>query len=652
MLLSRRNRIARWVAGLGVMVTAVSSVGGCATQRLAPPAAKLPDSLAVFGRLPSIEDAAVSPDGSHLALVRNLENNHRVIVVVSLAGRQVVGTVRAGDAKLRAIQWIDAKHLLLTTSVTGIPPGLIGDPHEWFMVQVYDIETRTTRPLLTGTENDTMNVTFGRPMVRSVGGKPVLFASGYYVTDVTKPGLFRIDVDSGRETLIYKGSRTTRGWLVDSGGEMVAERQYHNQDQRWSLHILQNGRMTEAASGSDPFDDTRILGFDATGDLLIVTATEDAVGNWTSLSFQDGSLSAPWDEAGTDVILDRLTDRLIGMVHAGDHKRYSFRDPRLQAYWDKVLQSFGGAFVSLVSASDDFTKLVVLVQEPRRGYTYELVDLLEQQVELVGSAYEGLPQLAETRRLTYSATDGLRIPAYLTLPNGRHAAALPLVVLPHGGPASRDSAEFDWWAQALAAGGYAVLQPNYRGSTVSNAMLASGFGEWGRKMQTDLSDGVRFLAAEGIVDPTRVCIVGASYGGYAALAGVTLQNGLYRCAVSVGGVTNLGRFVHRSGGRENATQRWWRRFIGARGQDDPILDALSPLVQANVASAPVLLIHGRDDTVVPYEQSATMAEALEQAGRPVSLVALDGEDHWLSRAATRMQMLEHVFAFLHTHNPP
>jgi len=652
MLLPRRNRTARWLAGLGAIVTAVLSGGGCATQRLAPPAAKLPDSLAVFGRLPSIEDVALSPDGSHLALVRNLESDQRVVVVVSLDGQQVVGTVRAGDAKLRAIQWMDAKHLLLTTSVTAIPRGLIGGPHEWFMVQVYDIEARTTRPLLTGAENDTMNVTFGHPMVRSVGGKTVLFTAGYYVTDVTKPGLFRIDVNSGRETLIYKGSRATRGWLVDSGGEVVAERQYHNDDQRWSLHILQSGRMTEAASGSDPFDDTHILGFDATGDSLIAAITQDAVRSWRSLSLQDGSLSAPWDEAGTDVILDRLTDRLIGVVHAGDHKRYSFRDPQVQAHWNKVLQRFSGAFVNLVSASDDFTKLVVLVQGPSHGYAYELVDLLEQQVESVGSAYEGLPKLAETRRLTYSATDGLRIPAYLTLPNERHAAALPLVVLPHGGPASRDSAEFDWWAQALAAGGYAVLQPNYRGSTVSNAMLASGFGEWGRKMQTDLSDGVRFLAAEEIVDPARVCIVGASYGGYAALAGVTLQSGVYRCAVSVGGITNLGRFVHRPGGREDATQRWWSRFMGAQGQDDPILDVLSPLAQASVASAPVLLIHGRDDTVVPYEQSATMAEALEQAGKPVSLVALDGEDHWLSRAATRMQMLEHVFAFLNTHNPP
>jgi dipeptidyl aminopeptidase/acylaminoacyl peptidase len=124
----------------------------------------------------------------------------------------------------------------------------------------------------------------------------------------------------------------------------------------------------------------------------------------------------------------------------------------------------------------------------------------------------------------------MQIPAYLTLPPGRDPKDLPLIVLPHGGPATRDTADFDWWSQALADQGYAVLRPNYRGSDVNRRSLVAGFSEWGRKMQTDLSDGVRYLAKEGIIDPRRVCIVGASYGGYAALAGVTLDPGVYQCA--------------------------------------------------------------------------------------------------------------------------
>jgi dipeptidyl aminopeptidase/acylaminoacyl peptidase len=268
--------------------------------------------------------------------------------------------------------------------------------------------------------------------------------------------------------------------------------------------------------------------------------------------------------------------------------------------------------------------------------------------------YEGLPELSEVRVVQYAAADGLEIHGYLTLPRGRPATALPLVVLPHGGPADRDVAGFDWWSQALAAAGYAVLQPNYRGSTIDAGFVSAGFGEWGRKMQTDLSDGVRFLVNERIVDPARVCIVGASYGGYAALAGVALQSGAYRCAVSVAGPSDLRQFLHwidERTGRNRSRERYWDRFMGVKSANDPTLDTISPARHAASVSVPVLIVHGRDDTVVPFEQSQIMADALERAGKRVELVALPGEDHWLSRSSTRLQMLEHVIAFLNANNP-
>jgi dipeptidyl aminopeptidase/acylaminoacyl peptidase len=222
-------------------------------------------------------------------------------------------------------------------------------------------------------------------------------------------------------------------------------------------------------------------------------------------------------------------------------------------------------------------------------------------------------------------------------------------VLPHGGPAVLDTQDFDWWAQALAAQGYAVLQPNYRGSTVSVAHRAAGFGEWGRKMQTDLSDGVRYLGEQGTIDPKRVCIVGASYGGYAALAGISLEPGVYRCAVAVAGIADLKRFLVRRG--DSVTQRYWNRFMGVSGPGDPILKAISPIEHVSAIAGPVLLIHGRDDTVVPYEQSDAMADALKHAGKSFEFVTLKHEDHWLSRSATRLQMLEATVAFLRKNNP-
>jgi dipeptidyl aminopeptidase/acylaminoacyl peptidase len=207
----------------------------------------------------------------------------------------------------------------------------------------------------------------------------------------------------------------------------------------------------------------------------------------------------------------------------------------------------------------------------------------------------------------------------------------------------------------MAAQGYAVLRPNYRGSTTTQTFQNAGYGEWGRKMQTDLSDGVRYLAKQGTIDPARVCIVGASYGGYAALAGVTLDPGIYRCAVSVAGISDLKKMLvwekQKENGGTHVGTRSWNRYMGVKGPDDPVLDTISPIKHIDRVKVPVLLIHGKDDTVVDYDQSEVMLKAMQKAGKQVELVTMKKEDHWLSRSETRLLMLQTSMAFLKANNP-
>jgi dipeptidyl aminopeptidase/acylaminoacyl peptidase len=460
--------------------------------------------------------------------------------------------------------------------------------------------------------------------------------------------------------LVTQAKPDTVGWVVDGDGEVVAEETYDQKSGHWTILARRDGHMQEAASGTELIERPFLLGLGPTADTLLVSSVEDEEPVWRLLSLKDGAMSPPMAErkAFEHPIESRATHRMIGGVHISDSAEYVFFDPAIGQSWQAIVRAFPNERVLLESASNDFGKVIVRVEGERDGFGYQLVDLTTHHAEGLGDIYEGISKPFEVRQVTYAAKDGLMIPAYLTLPRGKPAQQLPLIVLPHGGPAVRDTTDFDWWSQALADQGYAVLRPNYRGSDLDRAFLTRGFGEWGRKMQTDLSDGVRYLAREGIADPARVCIVGGgSYGGYAALAGVSLDPGVYRCAVSVAGLSDLHRQLSWVNQRQlsagaNRAQRYWDRFMGVSGSDDPTLEAISPLKHVDAIKVPVLLIHGKDDTVVPFEQSELMYEALRNAHKNVELVPLKAEDHWLSRGATRLQMLEASIAFLRAHNPP
>lgn len=630
---------------------------GLANATAPAPAASLP--LEVYGRLPSLEDIALSPDGTRIAFVRTTQDA-RMIAVVSLADNKVLGALRVREQKLRKIEWADNNHLMIVTSATALPWGLMGNETEWQLLQVYDVRTRKSVSVpntLAIANARMMNVVAGRVMVRDLGGHTVLFVPGIYVERQTLPVLFSFDIDTGHERLISQGSPVTQSWLVDTAGEVVAEQDYDERNQEWKLKIRRDGHLQDSISGHDPFDSQRILGFGPTEDTLLMQAVEGEQAVWRLLSLKDGTLGPPMTERRelNTPIEDRAT-RMIGGIRVADDSRYVFFDAGMQARWDAVTHAFEGERVRLVSAANGFRKFVVRVDGPKDGFVYELVDLDTHTASSLGAVYSGGAVPLEVRRITYAAADGMQIPAYLTLPRAGAAKNLPLIVMAHGGPAARDTADFDWWAQALAEQNYAVLKPNYRGSDLDRHFLAAGFGEWGRKMQTDLSDGVRYLVQEGIVDPARVCIVGASYGGYAALAGVTLDPGVYRCAIAVAGISDLKRWLDwvntKNLQSHNVSQRYWDRFMGVSGPSDPLLDAISPIKHLAAVNVPVLLIHGRDDTVVPFEQSSVMFDALRRGKKDVELVTLQHEDHWLSRSETRLQMLQASVAFLRAHNPP
>src|SRR6185312_1493366 len=350
-------------------------------------------------------------------------------------------------------------------------------------------------------------------------------------------------------------------------------------------------------------------------------------------------------------IKDEWTGRVIGAMYAADQYEYKYFSEENQALQAGLEKSFPGLSVHATSMDKAKDRVVVAVQGPRLPPTYYLLDRTSHNATKILSAYPQLSEadLGEMKPYPYKARDGLDIPGYLTLPPNKDARNLPTIIMPHGGPDARDVVGFDWWAQFLANRGYAVLQPNYRGSKgYGRKFTEAGLHQWGRAMNDDLTDGVKKLIVDGIADPKRICIVGASYGGYAALAGATFTPELYACAVSYAGIADVAGILGqaRGAGADSSAMHFWESRVGVSYGDTKTLQAISPAFHAAQVRAPILLLHSTNDLTVPVQQSEREAKALTDAGRQVQFLKIDGDDHYLQHNDARLAVLRSIDTFL------
>lgn len=632
-----------------------------------PPA---PPAVSVYGALPGVEDMSMSPDGKFTAAIARIKGSRQVLIVDDKGVLRASAPVE--DAKLRGLRWASPRVVLVTTTAT-VPLGLGFTSDMVELTGIIRLSLDGPKPELIFANNSGMaRAVWGDFGARAFSGKLVGYVGGVqlarsadgtgYTFDHGRPALFEVDLASMRSRKVANAPSegTWRDWLIDANGQVAATLDMRT-DGSWKIVGPSGGTI---AAGNQPRGKVDLVAFGSQGTSIIYSeeSREDGEVRWFEVPLAGGV----GNEVLADISIQRIfTDpasgRLLGYVPSGARPKPVLFDPMHQGQVERVYRAFPKVDVQIAEWSPDFSRFLVHTTGNGDSGTWYKVDTVAKRADAVGYDYPLIPPeyplippeaVGPISTVAYKAADGLDLDGILTLPPNRPARGLPAVMLPHGGPHAHDRAVFDWWAQAFAARGYAVFQPNFRGSTGrGDAFRRAGYGQWGRKMQSDVSDGLAELARQGVVDPKRVCIVGASYGGYAALAGVTLQRGIYRCAVSVAGVSDLSDMYwtdYRESGENKMVRRNQTEMLGTPST----FAEVSPRKHARDASAPILLIHGKDDTVVPFKQSTAMQDALRDAGKPVEFVTLKEEDHWLSRSATRQQMLEASVAFVAKNNPP
>jgi dipeptidyl aminopeptidase/acylaminoacyl peptidase len=341
-----------------------------------------------------------------------------------------------------------------------------------------------------------------------------------------------------------------------------------------------------------------------------------------------------------DVIRSANGQKVIGYTYAIEKREAEYFDPEYKALATSLSQAIPNLpLIRFEGASDDGNEVLMFAgsdSDAGRYYVFNKKSQNLAEIMLVRPELENRP-LAAVKAVTVKSPDGVSIPAYLTIPAGKTAKNLPAVVLPHGGPSARDEWGFDWLAQYLASRGYAVLQPNYRGSAgFGDAwLMKNGFKSW-RTSIGDITASARWLASQGIADPSRVAIVGWSYGGYAALQSAATEPGLFKAVAAIAPVTDLAMLKQESADYTNS--QLVADFIGS----GPHIEEGSPLRHAAAIKVPVLLVHGDMDLNVHVAESERMAAALQQAGAQVEFLRYKSLDHQLEDSAARIEMLTKI----------
>lgn len=642
------------ICSIGVFIKIVLSVLALFSSQLL--AKELPAEY--FSRLPQFQSPKLDAKGEQIAFILNhQENEISVLSHMDLATGKLSYLIKSDNEKIKFnwFKWANDKTLLV--SVRYPDRRYNADTTE---TRLFAIDTRgnnkeprlLVKPRVGGFRNNHFSQ-FQDNVIDLLPDDPEHVLISLDKDKPNMPSVYKLNIYSKKLERLEKGKRLIRDWQTDQqgrlrlghtlsykrGGAKILVRQ--PDDDQW-MTLFEYNALEDPAIYAQGFDkDPNILYYSAYQDDMKTLFKIDLRTQKKEVVYHD-----PENDVSGHLIYSPKTREVVGISH--------INAPSRRIYWDqeyKVLQQgIDNALPNmdnyLVDFSHDENIYIVYSENDYTPGVYYIGNRKEHSLSVLFSKYPELkPELlTEHKLVTYQTRDGETIEGYLSLPKD-HSGPIPTILHPHGGPGARDMDGFNYWTSFFVNRGYAVFRPNFRGSTGYGYEFAQKqMKSWGLEMQDDLTDAAHWLVKEKIADPQKMCIVGASYGGYAAAMAAVKTPDLFACAVSFAGVTDLDYLVSRAS--KYAHKKFVKKQIGTDWSD---LKARSPYYHVKKVKTPILLVHGEKDRVVNVEHSRKMAEELEDHDKSFKYLELKNGDHYLSIQRNRHQLFSAMDDFLKQH---
>jgi len=626
-------------------------------------------AVAYFSKADSFLDAEIAADAAHYSLLRMAATQPRIeVFTIGSAQKKLKYSADLGPSLFNWHAWVDNKRIL--TSITlidsdapalgapskkkkrkkALPTGLKREFH------IHNIEDGSSRLLLSFELN--MQMANGSDqLLHRLPEEPdhVLIAyapdAGHY------PGVYKLNLLDGSTTEIEASQKPFINWEADHDGNLRLASGWGEEQLEVKVKPTADADW-QSLNGHKLFEDGRfgIIGFSDDGNNLYVRSS---LGKGRSTIYRfDMKRKAIRQkifehevyDAGTLIMTDG-GKTLVAATYVDDKLQYKFFDEAFETYRKTIAGKIdSGLDFHAVSFSKDGDKSLIVTTSPTSPSALYLYNREAEVLELLVSP--DIPKeltFAEMKSVSFFSRDGIEIPAFLTLPIDHDPASPgPAIIMPHGGPWVRDMLGYDPWVQFLASQGYTVLQPNYRGSTgYGDAFEYRGYGEWGKAMQKDLDDGADWLVSKGYAAKDRMCMVGGSYGGYAALAAATIKGFPYKCAVAFAPVSDLLMWVNAASTSKGEKQAMMFRTAGSK--KTKALKKVSPVFLAKNTTMPLLIAHGTADIRVSPEHSRRMVYALQKAKKQHEVLWFEGGSHFLLQTEHKKRYFSELAKFLQKH---